>query len=175
MLYVKSVGNENYADSDEASAEISFGGGNKEYSVIYTVSSKTAVTVSGTAPDGASAVYAQTYNTTSQITANNNATLKLSGFSGKKIIGVTLSMKSNSSKGAGTFSMKAGTTTLAEISSATTFNNWFDNKSYTTSYKDVNVTLTNNNYVIGEGEDVVITIAATVNSLYIQSYEITYK
>lgn len=176
VLYVKSVGDGvNYLDSDEASVPISFGGDNKEYSVIYTVSSKAAVTVSGTAPDGASAVYAQTYNTISQITANNNATLTLSGFSGKKIIGVTLSMKSNSSKGAGTFSMKAGTTTLAEISSATTFNNWFDNKSYTTSYKDVNVTLTNNNYVIGEGEDVVITIAATVNSLYIQSYEITYK
>lgn len=84
-------------------------------------------------------------------------------------------MKSNSSKGAGKFSMVAGATELAAISSATDFNKWYDNNRFGTDYRDVNVELTNSDYTIASGEDVVITITATTNSLYIESYTITYE
>ena len=143
--------------------------------VTYTVTDTKSVSTSGVAPDSSSAAYSQTYNTTSQITKGNNAVLTLSGFAGKKITSVVLSMKSNSSKGAGTFSMVAGDTELAAISSATTFNKWYDNTSYGINYRDINVELTNSDYIIASGENVVITITATTNSLYIESYTITYE
>lgn len=143
--------------------------------VTYEVSDKNSVNTSGVAPTGSSASYSQTYNTANQITSNNSATLTLSGFAGQKITGIVLSMKSNSSKGAGTFSAKAGSVTIASIASAITFNKWYNNTSYGTSYRDVIVTLTNSDYAIQTGESVVIQIAATANSLYIQSYTITYE
>lgn len=142
--------------------------------VTYKVSSKTAVTISGTAPTGSSASYSQTYTTISQLTKGNSATLTLSGFAGQKITGIVLSMKSNSSKGSGSFSAKAGSTSIASLS-ATTFDKWYDNTSYGDTYRSVTVTLTNRDYAIQTGENVVIQIAATLNSLYIQSYTITYE
>lgn len=142
--------------------------------VTYTVSQKDAVTASGAAPTGSLAAYKQTYsNNKGQITENNSATLTLSGFEGKKITGIVLNMKSNKKTGGGSFEAKAGSTIIASLP-ATTFNKWYNNKRYTNSWTDVTVTLTNDNYAIQTGEKVVITIAATVNSLYIQSYTITY-
>lgn len=141
--------------------------------VTYTVSSKTAVTTSGTAPTGSSANYNSTYSTVYQLTKDNSMTLTLSGFSGKTITGISMSMKSNGSAGAGSFSMKAGTTTLSSISnSAFNSSNW--NGNYTTVYTNVTPTMTVNDHVIQNGENVVITIAATTNSLYCQSFTITY-
>lgn len=141
--------------------------------VTYTVSQKDAVTIIGTAPTGSSVTYLQTYATPTQITKDNSATLTLSGFEGKKITGIVLNMKSNKKTGEGSFEAKAGSTIIASLP-ATTFNKWYNNKKYTSSWTDVTVTLTNDNYAIQTGEKVVITIAATVNSLYIQSYTITY-
>lgn len=141
--------------------------------VTYTVSQKDAVTITGTAPTGSSVTYLQTYATPTQITKDNSATLTLSGFEGKKITGIVLNMKSNKKTGEGSFEAKAGSTIIASLP-ATTFNKWYNNKQYTSSWTDVTVTLTNDNYAIQTGEKVVITIAATVNSLYIQSYTITY-
>ena len=140
----------------------------------YTVKSKSKVTSSGEIPEGASATYESTYSSAYQLTKDNSMTLTLKGYEGYVITGITLSMKSNSSKGAGTFSAKAGITTLAEISKATTFDKWFDNASYTTTYTDVHVTMANAAYTIQTGEDVVIVIAATTNSLYCSSFTITY-
>ena len=141
----------------------------------YKVTSTSEVTPSGEIPEGASATYKSTYSSAYQLTKDNSMTLTLTGYAGYTITGITLSMKSNSSKGAGTFSAKAGSTTLAEIASATNFNQWFDNKGYTTTYKDVHVTMANAAYTIQTGEDVVIVIAATTNSLYCSSFTITYE
>ena len=140
----------------------------------YKVTSTSKVTSSGEIPEGASATYSSTYGTAYQLTKGNSMTLTLKGYEGYVITGITLSMKSNASAGAGTFSAKAGTTTLAEISTATKFNAWFDNNAYTTSYKDIHVTMANAAYTIQTGEDVVIVIAATTNSLYCSSFTITY-
>ena len=147
----------------------------EQYSVTYTVLSSSKVTTSGTAPDGSSATFKNTYSTKDQLTEDKSQTYTLSGYTGKTIKKVVLSMKSNTNSGKGTFSLKAGDQTLAAISSATAFNKWYDNTSYTTSYKDVTVDLTNDSYQIQSGENVVLVIAATVNSLYCQSVTITYE
>lgn len=143
--------------------------------VKYSVASTSSVTVSGEAPTGSSVIFKNTYSTKEQLTKNNSMTFTLSGYSGKIIKKVTLLMKSNTKSGSGTFSLTAGTTELASIKSSTTFNKWYDNDGYSTSYKDVNVTMTNDSYTIGNGEKVVLKIAATDNSLYCQSVTIVYE
>ena len=146
----------------------------KAETVTYTVASTTSVTQTGTAPTGSSATYSSTYGSKYQLTAGNSMTFTLSGYAGYKITGITLSMKSNTSSGAGTFSMVAGSTTLSSISDAK-FNTSFWYGAWSTSYVNITPTMTNNNYTIGSGENVVITIAATANSLYCQSITLTYE
>ena len=105
-------------------------------------------------------------------------TLTLSGYAGMKITGITLSMRSNKSAGAGYLDVKAGTTQLAAIGSSSSGVNFSDGAwygSWSTSYVDVDVTLANASYAIQDGEDVVIVIGATVNSLYCQSFTLTYE
>lgn len=147
----------------------------QQYSVTYTVASTSSVTTTGIAPDGSSATFKNTYSAKEQMTDGKSQTYTLKNYSGKTIKKVVLSMKSNKSAGAGTFSLVAGEESLATISNATNFNAWFDNTSYGTSYRDVTVTLKNDSYVIGADEDVVLIIAATTNSLYCQSITITYE
>ena len=144
-------------------------------SVTYTPTSATAVNTTGTAPVESSITFNNTYNNKNQITKNNSQTYTIKGFEGCTIKKVVLSMKSNKDAGAGTFSLKAGTTDLAAIKNSTTFNKWYNNTSYSTSYKDVTVSLTNDSYTIKANEDVVIVIKASVNSLYCQSVTIEYE
>lgn len=140
----------------------------------YTVTSTSAVSTSGTIPDGSTATYKSTYTSKEQLTANKSMTLTLDGYDGYIVKGITLSMKSNTSKGAGSLSVKAGNTTIASIS-ACNFNdkNWYG--AWSTSYVDVNPALSNDSYVIASGESLTITIAATVNSLYCKSFSVTYE
>lgn len=143
--------------------------------VTYTVSTTTTVTTSGTAPTGSSATYSQTYNTKSQMTSGYSVTYTLSGYAGATIKAITLSMHSNSSTGAGTLSVKAGTTAIAGFSTAAAFNTASWNGAWSKSYVDVAVAMTNANYLIQAGENVVLKIAATANSLYCESIKITYE
>lgn len=144
--------------------------------VTYKVTSKTAVSTSGTAPDGSSVTFNSTSaNEVAQMTSGKSQTYTLTGYDGMTIKKVILSMKSNRSSGAGKFSLMAGTTSLASISEGTTFNKWYDNTSYSSEYKDINVAMTNTNYVIGKDEKVVLKIEATKNSLYCQSIKIVYE
>ena len=144
-----------------------------EYTVVYTPSTKTAISVtSGTAPDGSSVTYNNTY-AKNQITKNNSATLTLSGYDGAKITGVTLHMKSsNKGNGAGLLDMTVGTTNIAHIADST-FKDWTNNKDIGTAETDV--TLAVDPTVVGTDQDVKITINASVSSLYIFSYTITYE
>lgn len=142
-------------------------------SVTYTVTTRSSVTVSGEAPAGSSATFTNTYTTANQLTNGNSMTLTLSGFSGKRITGVTLSMKSNTRSGAGSFSLVAGQTTLSSISnSAFETNNW--NGSWSTEFVNITPTIETTTHTIQDGENVVLTISATANSLYCQSFTITY-
>ena len=98
-------------------------------------------------------------------------TLTLSGYKGATITGLTLSMRSNTSKGAGSLSMTSGSDTLASIADSK-FNtaNWHG--AWSTSYVDVTPTVTAT--TIGDNT-VIITIAASTSSLYCQSFTITYE
>lgn len=55
--------------------------------VTYTVTSTSAVTTSGIAPENSSATFSQTYGTAKQATAGNSFTLTLSNFNVKKVVG----------------------------------------------------------------------------------------
>lgn len=139
--------------------------------VKYTIDSKTSVSTSGTAPKGTSASYSQIYTQKGQITIDKPATLTLSGYKDYKITGITLSMRSNKNKGSGHVEVTAGETKLCSTSDQS-FKDW------TGSYSDTFVDVTLDNiveYTIKENEDIVITISASVNSLYIESYTLTYK
>ena len=159
-----------------------FGGGNLAWAqgttVTYKVSSTSAVTTSGTAPSSSSATFKNTYSTQDKLTKGNKMTLTLSGYAGQKITGLTLSMKSNSSNGAGYLDVKAGTKQLAKIGSSASgvsFSNAAWHGSWSQSYVDVVVSLLDDTYIIQGGEDVVIVIGATANSLYCQSFTLTYE
>lgn len=161
-----------------------FGGCNLAWAegttVTYTVSSKSAVTTSGTAPSGSSATFKNTYSGSikEQLTKGDKMTLTLSGYAGQKITGLSLSMKSNKSGGAGYLDVKAGTKQLAAIGSSksgVSFSNAAWNGKWSTSYVDVKVSLLDNTYIIQDGEKVVIVIGATANSLYCESFELTYE
>ena len=150
-----------------------------ERTVTYTVSSATAVATSGIAPSGSSAKFVNTCTVAKdQLTGSTKMTLTLSGYTGLKITGLTLSMRSNSSSGAGYLDVKAGTTQLAAIgksSAALGFNNAAWHGSWSTSYVNVNVSLTDASYVIQDNEDVVIVVGANTNSLYCRSFTLTYE
>ena len=145
-------------------------------SVTYTVKSKTSVSTSGTAPEGSSVTFNSTSkNDNDQMTSGKSQTYTIKGFEGCTIKKVVLSMKSNSKAGAGTFSLKAGATELAAINPAKSFKQWYNNTSYSASYKDVTVSMKNDSYTIKANEDVVIVIKASENSLYCQSITIEYE
>ena len=145
--------------------------------VTYTIISTNSVATTGTAPAGSTASFINTYtNNKYQLTGGNSMTLALSGYQNQIIKSITLSMHSNNSSGAGTFSAVAGSTTLASISPSTAFNtaSWYGAWS-NPDFVDVTPTMTNSNYVIQSGENVTIVIAATANSLFCQSFTIEYE
>lgn len=144
-----------------------------EGTATYTVTSSSAVSVSGTSPANSSVKYSSTYGTKCQLTSGNSMTLTLSGYDGYIITGITLSMKSNKSKGAGNLSVKAGSTTLSSIATAN-FNSSSWNGAWSTEYVDIKPAMSNSDYVIQSGETVTIIIAATANSLYCESFTIDY-
>ena len=142
------------------------------YSATYKVTSKTSVSTTGTAPDGSTATYTQTYGTASQMTSGNSITLTLSGYDGKKIIGASVSVKSNSKGGSGSLSLTSGSSTIASISTAA-FNTASWNGAWSTSYVDKELSVTQT--TIGSGKTIVLTIEATANSLYFESLTLTYE
>ena len=144
--------------------------------VTYTVTSASAVSVSdGVAPTDSKATFKNTYTSNKvQLTKGNSMTLTLSGFAGNKITGISLSMKSNKSAGAGNFSATVGATEISSIATTAFSNaNWAGK--YSQDFLDVTPAMSVTDKVVEAGEDVVIKIAATANSLYCQSFTITYE
>lgn len=148
----------------------------------YTVSSATAVTATGNIPQGSTATLSGTGSLNGgfiQCTNGKNHILTLTGYEGYKITGVTIHVKSNSSKGTGSFSVVAGSKTIANVvESAFNSTNW--NGSWNNSGVDKVLTMTDNSYEIKTGENVKLTIncksgSSDYNSLYIKSYTITYE
>ena len=153
---------------------ITIGGSVEDVTAVYTVTSTSAVSSSGIIPTGSTASYSSTYNSNYQLTSGNSMTLTLSSYQNQIVKKVVLYMRSNGKTGAGSFSVMAGTTTLKSFDAcAFSDDNW--NGSYTTSYTDVEITMSNSTYKIEDDEDLVITIAATENSLYCQRFTIYYE
>lgn len=146
--------------------------------VKYTVTSKTTVSTSGIAPTESSVTFTSTSpDGDAQMTSGKKQTLTLKNFNGLKITKLVLSMKSNKSAGAGklSYSTDGGTTYTYLVGSSTAgvaFNNAAWNGSYTTSY--TNVTKSSLNIICGTS-DVIFRIESTTNSIYCQSYTITYQ
>ena len=149
--------------------------------VTYTVSSVTEVSTTGNVPQGSTAVLSGTGSLNSgfiQCTNGKNHTLTLTGYEGYMITGVTIHVKSNSSKGTGSFSVMAGSTAIASITESA-FNTSSWNGSWNTTGVDKTLTMTNDSYEIQSGENVTLTIncksgSSNYNSLYVKSYTITY-
>ncbi len=144
--------------------------------VTYTISSKNTLSTTGTAPSGSSASIVESYGTSKQMTSGNSQTLTLNGYNGYKITQIVLSMKSNKSSGAGklSYSTNAGTSytyIVGSSGSGVAFNNasWYGSwsQNYVNVAQSVDIT--------DPSSDLIIKIEATANSLYCQSYEITYE
>lgn len=144
-----------------------------EKKATYTITSTTEVTTEGSAPNGSTATYSSTYSSeVCKLTKDNSMTLTLDGYEGCTITGITLSMKSNSKGGAGSLSVMSGETVISSIdNSAFNESSWYS--AWSTTY--VNITPSVTPTVVGADESVVITLAATANSLYCQSITIDYK
>ena len=147
---------------------------------VYTTNTTSSLTVSGN-PTGSS----HTFNTNGMLNSGaiqlagnkgeKNYTLTLSGYTGLKITGLTISAKSNASAGNGSLTFVAGSTTLASSNGYKTFNDSFWNGAWSSSAVDCSIALSNNSYTIQSNENVVLTIANTVNSIYIFSVKVDWE
>ena len=132
--------------------------------VTYTITSTSTVSTSGTAPEGSSASYSQTYGTSQQATSGNTMTLTLNGFDGCTITGVSVSVHNNSSKGAGSGSLTINGTNKGSVTGLTGLGNTsWTSKSFTVTSTTVNTSAS-----------VVVQLSCSANSLYCQSFTITY-
>ena len=135
----------------------------------YTVASKSTVDTTGVVPEGSEATFECNGYSATQLTGGTHMTLTLNGYEGAKITGLTLSMKSNGRSGAGSLSVTCGDAILAAISNAPfSDNSW--NGAYSSEYVDIKVPV-----AATIDDDVVITIDATANSLYCQSFTVAYE
>lgn len=138
--------------------------------LTLTVVSKSEVSSSGVVPENVQYSYVNTYRG-GQLTEGNTATLTLTGLGDIQISRVSLSMRSNQSSGAGSLVMSRGKTTVWEIADAP-FSSPSWGGLFTTDYIDV--THSFSNPVVAGNEPLTITISASANSLYINSYTIEY-
>lgn len=138
---------------------------------LYTITGKEAV-ADGTVPPGSSCTYEQSGTKSGQMTAGNTIDLTLTGYGGATIHSVTLMMRSNSSAGAGSLQMQVGGQTVWQIADAA-FNtaSWYG--AYTTDFVPIEKTFTN--LVVPDGGAISLHMAASVNSLYLQSVQINYS
>ncbi len=158
------------------------GGSGESGTAVYTVASKTSVTPSGDIPSGSSATFVNDSSNAGQLTFGKYLTLTLSGYDGLKITGLTLSAKSNQSKGKAEMTFTTDGNTIASISDST-FNSssWYG--AWSTSYVDIVFPSTNHNLTeqtVGVGKTLVLTVrnngtSNTTNSVYIESISVTYE
>lgn len=107
-----------------------------------------------------------------QLTAGTNSTFTISGYSGKKIVGLDLAMSSNGTAGSGSLVVTSGTNELLNIpASPFSSDNW--NGAYSATPCDIFKGLATP-YLIENGGDLIIKFASTENSIYIHSVSIRY-
>lgn len=130
----------------------------------YTQTSTTAA--KGTsAPDGSSVTFNNTYSTKEQMTSGKSQTWTFSGYENYKISSIVLSLKRNSSKGAGKLDIKHGSESI--VTKTYAINDLTSSYAYYEVYKNDNGLAINSN--------IVITISATQNSLYCNRVDIKWQ
>lgn len=146
---------------------------------ITSITTGTLAFNSSNAPAGATISGTSTYTSNkNQLTGGHKQQITITGFKGQVVRGIVLNMKSNASAGAGYLMVKAGETVLASIGDAghgVPFDDAQWNGRYSSENVNVNVAMTNANYVIKNGENITITLGATTNSLFINSYSLLYE
>ena len=120
--------------------------------------------VSGTLPEGVTVSYKSTYSTKYQLTSSNSMTLTLKDFP-FSVSSVTLHLRTNTSSGQGNLTVKHNDVQIHRTDKLTT-----NPVSYSTTYKDY----TFNAEDEATNGDLVITLAATANSIYCDAFTITY-
>ncbi len=133
--------------------------------VVYTPTSKTTAVASETL-GSETVTYNNTYGT-SQLTKNNSLTLTINNFP-KTISSFKLYMKSNGSAGSGTVSVTVGGSSY--YSRTGTFAQIYG--SYSSSFVPVDITNASASKKTGT---IVVSISATVNSLFFQKAVIDYS
>lgn len=143
-------------------------------SVTYTVISRTEVREDGIAPIGSQAVYEQsgTTGTYGQMTAGNYTRLTLHGYGDMRLRRLTLTMRSNTKSGAGSLEVRIGSETVLSLPPLSfSAPEW--NGAFATQYVPCLYTF-DTPLIVAKEDDIVITITATENSLYLQSCEVQY-
>ena len=145
-----------------------FGGGvyaQQTKTLKFEVTSTSTVTLkSGTLPNGVNVSYNSTYSSKCQLTGGNSMTLTLSNFP-FTVSSVTLDLKTNKSTGQGNLTVKHNDNTIHSTTPLTP-----TPVSFSTSYSEYTF---NANDTQTSG-DLVITLAATANSIYCDAFTITY-
>lgn len=146
-----------------------FGGGSvsaqETKTLKFEVNTASRVTlVSGTLPEDVTATYKSTYSTTYQLTSGNSMTLTLNDFP-FKVSSVTLDLKTNTKSGQGNLTVTHNGVQVHKSNSLTT-----DPVAYSTTFKEY----TFNAEDTQTSGDLVITLAATTNSIYCDAFTITY-
>lgn len=139
--------------------------GQETKSFSFKPTSNSGGTLSG-APHGVTAKYYKTcYNKPEQVTGNNQLTLTFNGLTeGISITGVKLKVHNNATAGDGRATIKLGAKTLGSLR--------INGLGNTSVVKDV-TPFTNG--IVAQGENLVVTIKATTNSVYCELFEIFYQ
>lgn len=144
-------------------------------------STSCTIEAQGVAPEGSSATFETTYQTENQLTEGHSMTYTISGYDGKTIEAITLSMHSNEDTGTGGMSIKIGENIIAKVKNATYFNAWYEGAAYSKWWKDICVPsdipfIENVGLTIGENENIIISIGCQVTkSLFCESVSITWN
>ena len=136
----------------------------------YTVASKSAVDTTGEVPEGSEATFECNGYSATQLTGGTRMTLVLKGYEGCTITGLKLSMHSNGRSGSGSVSAASGEALIGKIEDAP-FSDTTWNGSFTADWVSIVVPVT----ATVVGEDVVIRLEASANSLYCESFTVAYE
>ncbi len=143
------------------------------FTLTLTPNSKSSVKAEGTLPEESQTYFQQTGNGKyGQMTANNSTTLRLANLSNIRLHSVTVNMHSNTSSGSGSMLIKTNQRPLFSLPEGT-FADWTGDYSTTA----VPIVYEPNTAIAfgGQQNELTITITASENSLYVDSYVITYS
>lgn len=138
--------------------------------VTFTIESKSSVSVSGVLPDAVHVEYSNTYKK-GQLTAGNTAVLQITGWQDVEINAVRIWMHSNKSDGAGSLQMMTDGVSSWQIQ-----DRGFDSDEWAGAYSQEWVAVEKKFSPAAQlvNGNLSIRIDATVNSLYLDRYEIDY-